>query len=160
MSSIHDLMKLVNDSNLSILDRAAVAEHVVTLAMDAVPEPQDDDPEVLKRMQPWEDPKLAALMGGGKGENLADAKAEVWKRHRTRAVLAIIANEQEPHVLREAACAWILADHPIAKWKHNNYDPQRLLAEMLPPSGTKVVAFGEKVPVERPPRGLQDLWRF
>jgi hypothetical protein len=159
---IADLMKIVSDSQVSIIDRRAVAEHVVQLAIDGVPEPQNNDQEVLERMKPWTDQKLAALMGGGKGETLADAKAEVWKRNRVRAVLAIIADDKQPHVLREAACARILADHPqISKWRYNSYTADRLLAEALSSTAMKFGGlFKPDIPVERPPRSFADLWRL
>jgi hypothetical protein len=155
-------MKIVRDSSVSIIDRRAVAGHIVQLAIDAVPQPENNDQEVVKRMQPWTDQKLAALMGGGKGETLADAKAEVWKRNRVRAVLAIVADETQPHALREAACARILADHPqIAKWRMNNYDAARLLSEVLAPGAVKFGGlFKPDIPVERLPKSFADLWRL
>ncbi len=172
---IADLMKIVGDSSVSIIDRRAVAEHVVQLAIDAVPEPADDDSEVVtlrkNYCKPWSDALADSFRKAwneklkwpaNDGPTLTQARAHIQDRRRVQAVLAIIADGSQPHVLRESACARILADHPqIAKWRMNNYDAARLLSEVLAPDAVKFGGlFKPDIPVERPPKSFADLWRL
>lgn len=163
MTKYELLSAAIRDESLPLSERKTAAEHYISELVDAVPVPADDDSEVTELMQPWRDKKLATsfekLTNGlsTHGETLVNAKRTVLRRRRLRAVLAVIV-DGSAHLLEQlAACQKVLDDHLCAKFIHNNFDPERMLASVVAPSAHKWTSRS-KVPVERPPVTLSDVW--
>jgi hypothetical protein len=160
---IQELRQIVRDEQASIIDRKVVAEHMMQVLVDSVPEPSDDDPEVLRLRQPWKDRALADIMAKGagvavNGETLSDAKEAVFGRKKLRAVLDVIVDEAAHRLEKLAACQRVLGDHPgFHNWGLNGYTPEHLLAVVLPVGSFKWTSTG-KHPVQRPPMSLADVW--
>jgi hypothetical protein len=164
---IEALRTVVEDEGLDITQRRDAAAHIVTLTVDAVPEVPDTDAEVVTLTTPWADPvlaKIAADATGGRsvnGYSLPDAKQTVFKRHRLRAVLAIICDETAHKLTRLAACQTALDSflHPNGVHRRSSYTAERLLAEVRPSDSFKWTSKG-KLPVRRPPIEQADVWQM
>ncbi|SFS10825.1 hypothetical protein SAMN05421771_1853 [Granulicella pectinivorans] len=161
---LDQLHSVVENDEVPMQKRRDAADHLIEMAVEGVPEPRNDDQEVLARMTPWSDGPVKSLVLGisfakaALGENLADAISEVQKVHRLRSVLAVVVDESAHRLERLAACQWVLANYGhISKWRANNYGAQNLLAEVSFPTATKWTYDG-KLPVERPPLELKDVW--
>lgn len=156
------LRLVLADETLPIQSRQAAAEHLIKLVIESVQEPANDNQEVLKLQQPWENREFAAMFANSvavDGESPAEAKRIVRQRNRLRAVLAVVVDESAHRLERLAACQKVLDDTPRTNWPANGYTPDGLLAEVLP-AGTLRWAglFKEQVPVNRPPKGISDVW--
>jgi len=173
-AEITQLREIVKDESLSVKQRRHAAAHVLQLIVAGVPEPGADNHEVVERMKPWPretemQASLAEMMDritgarATQGWSLADAKSEVWKRNRMRAVLAVVVNEDAGHLERLAACDVILSDfmHPAGTHRRNSWTPDKMLSSILPSTATKITNF-TKPPIEvsRPPMELRDVWRM
>lgn len=168
------LRSIVENEELPMKQRKDAATHLVQLIVAGVPEPEADDAEVIERMKPWPreteaQASIAEMMDritGGKatqGWSLADAKAEVWRRKRMRAALAVIVDEEADHLERLAACDVILSDFmpPAGMHRRNGWAPDQMLSSILPMTATKIVRlFEPPVPVSRPPVEMRDVWRM
>jgi hypothetical protein len=167
---ISQLRAAVEDTALPLSERKDAAEHLVKVVVKAVPDPADDDPEVVELRTPWENTEITKLFSKGpntvplSGHSLPDAKAKVLQRRTLRAALAVVVDSTANQLERLAACERILEDHPqISKWRYNSYTPERMLVEVLPADSVKWDALSWRrgpVPVVRPPRELSDVWRF
>lgn len=163
LAEIEELRAIIQNDELPIQKRQTAAEHLVQIVAEAAEKAivKDDDPEVIELQKPREDAGLAQLFKYAP-PTLQQAKADIAKRRRLRAVLAIVVNETASTIERLAACAWILGQYPeISKWGLNQYTPERLLAEALPADGVKWTScslWDGPVQVSRPPQSLQDVW--
>jgi hypothetical protein len=164
------LRAVVEDNSKPQNERSAAAGLIVTLTVDAVADPTDEDAEVVKLRTPSDDggplsDVMAAVTQGRSrtGWSLADARAEVFERHRLRAVLAVVVDEAAPNMIRLAACQTVLDQfmHPNGRYRQGAYSPERLLAEVVPADAFKHTSqsmFKGKVPVCRPPKTFADVW--
>jgi hypothetical protein len=162
---IEALRTVVEDEGLDIAQRRDAAAHIVTLTVDAVPEVPDADTEVVTLTTPWADPvlaKIAADATGGRsvnGYSLPDAKQTVIKRHRVRALLAVVVDDTAHKLIRLAACQTALDGflHPNGVHRRSAYTAERLLAEVRPSDSFKWTSKG-KEQIARPPLSLADVW--
>ena len=159
---------------MPVKQRRDAAAHLVQVTVAGVREPAGDDAEVVELMKPWprETPvqaEIAAIIDnitngrGTQGRSLADAKAEVWKRHKLRAVLTVIVDEHANRLERLAACDVILTDFlpPMGMYRRNGWNADKMLSSILPTTATKIVRlFNPPVPVARPPMELRDVWKL
>ena len=159
------LRAVVDNEALSIEERKDAAALFVTLTVETVTDPADDNPEVAALRQPWDDKFLAecaAPATNGRsltGWSLPDAREHVAKRHRQRVVLALIVDEALPRLIRLAACQTMLDSflHPNGRHRKGAYSPERLLSEVAPADAYKWTTQG-KLPVSRPPLTVADVW--
>ena len=159
------LRAIVADETKPLTERTAAAALIVQLTVDGVPDPVDDDEEVVELRKPWADggplsDVIASVFKYSRtGYPLAEARAEVLKRHRERAILAVVVDEAAHCLIRVAACQTMLDSYLPAKGRHrlNGYTAERLLAAVIPADGHKWTSAG-KQSVERPPRVINDVW--
>lgn len=173
-SKLEELRRIIADTDLPIAERRVAADHAVKLQLAAVAEPPEDDARVLELRTPWtETGKLEVLKNvyasGWKGRNLAlgwdesgptirEAKKRVHERYRMRAVLAVIVDKSLNDLEKIAGCQYVLDQlHPRSYYHANAFTPEKMLAAILPDNAMKWIPW-RKVPVERPPKSLADVW--
>ena len=165
-NQLEPLRTVVEDESLDIAARRAAAAHVVQLVVDGVPDPSDDDLEVVQLCTPWADQELAKLASEGTGGrsvngwSLSDARQRVLTRLKVRAVLDIVVDEAAHKLIRLASCQTMLDTfmNPNGHYRRNAYTAERLLAAIIPAGSQKWVSGGRKEQVVRPPRDLGDVW--
>ncbi|WP_158788595.1 hypothetical protein [Granulicella sp. L46] len=172
---LDDLRALISDESITLAGRMVAAEHAVRLQVAAVPEPTEDHAEVQELLKPW--PRETALerqfaemfegATGGRslnGWSLKDALVKVKERLVFRAFLAIVVDESIHRLERLEACRVILEDHlhPQNTFRFNRLSPEMMLERVLPDTTMKSSGYlsEPKVPVERPPQSLEDVWRM
>ena len=123
---LDQLRTVVSNESLPLTERKDAAAHAVRLMIAAITEPANDDPEVVKLMQPWPretelDRQIADLFArtsdgrGTNGYTLADAKATVLKRRKRLLIVALAESETENPLVRDAAR--IFLEYPSAvRW--------------------------------------------
>lgn len=164
MNKLQQLREIVRDETRPAQERKTAAEHYITAMVDGVLAPVDDDNEVQSQMKPWADgpmknfwsdfPKLTD------GCSLSDARKEVHTRNQLRAVLAVVTDGTVHRLEQLAACQWLLDNYGhIQKWSLNHCTSEKLLDTVVEPTAYKWTSSG-KLPVERPPKSMQDVWEF
>jgi hypothetical protein len=169
---LDQLRAAIADESIPLTERRTAAEHLVTAVVDAVPEPEEDNAEVVELLTPWTDDgtlgSIAPMAWKQRnlvydwhesGPSLAQARKHVHDRLRFRALLAVVVDESAHRLTRLEACRVILDEHlhPQGYHRKNNYNAEKLLEKILPPDAMKWTASG-KVPVVRPPMTLADVW--
>lgn len=171
MSKVEELSGIVADEQQPIGSRKVAAEHLIQLRIEAIEAESvpDDDPEIAQLTQPWSNTKLAELWSPTpnapalKGRSLPDAKLVVMKRRKLRMLLGVVCNDAAHRLEQLASCEELLQHHATRKWVLNGFTAERLLTEALPSGTLKYDSASWKrgpIPVNRPPRELNDLWRF
>jgi hypothetical protein len=166
------LRTVVQDETLSTAERTAAAALIVTLTVDGVPEPPDDDAEVVALMQPWADKALAEIAAPvtqGRsltGFPLPDARAAVLERHKLRAVLRLVVDTALPRQTRLAAVSHVRASlSDKHRFIMNSVSPEQMLDRITGPDTIRLYfnsttpGWYDKLPVARPPRDLGDVWQ-
>jgi hypothetical protein len=94
------------------------------------------------------------------GWSLTEAKSQVLKRNRERAVLALVVDETAPKLIRLAACQTVLDSFTNPNSKRlkagMEYTAERLLSEIKPAKWSSRTM--QYVPVCRPPQSQADVW--
>jgi hypothetical protein len=164
---LEDLRQIVADEGTNITTRQVAAARYVTELVAAVPVPSDDDEQVIKlRTAPPanHDPGFRRIWNESHGwshdgPTVAQAKKYVRERRQFRAVLGIVTDESAHRLEKLAACQHILDTlHPRNFLRMNNFTPEKMLEKVLSPDAKKTIYMGEKVPVERPPQTMADVW--
>ncbi|MBS1799553.1 MAG: hypothetical protein JSS95_06970 [Acidobacteria bacterium] len=166
---IEGLRAIIANTSLTEKERSNAAAHAVQLQLSAV-EAQgvaDDDDEVAELMSPkdglfgtcW--PFYVERITGRRADRftLHEAKKIVLRRKLLRVLLTIVVDESNEELERLAACQEVFDTHldPRHAFKINAHNAPRLLAAVLPATALKWMDKG-KVPVERPPKTLADVW--
>lgn len=114
MSKLEELRAMVADETLTKAARKDAAEYVVRLLTEAVPEPNEDDPEVIDLMKPWlrDTPGNAGIADifadttRGRsihGFSKREALLAIHIRHRRKLLKGLSEDESEPKAIRDAA---------------------------------------------------------
>jgi len=168
-NQLEGLRAIIANTSLTEKERSNAAAHAVQLQLSAV-EAQgvyDDDNEVAELMSPkdgffgtcW--PFYIEIITGRRADRftLHEARKLVLRQKLLRTLLAIIVDETNDELERLAACQEVFDTHldPRHTFKINAYNAPRLLAAVRPATALKWMDKG-KVPVERPPKTLADVW--
>jgi hypothetical protein len=165
ISKVDELRAIIADEQVSITERRAVAAHLIRLTVESVSQPSSDDIEVIELMTPWEDHVLAAQWSEATNGRSANGCTQtraleiVYRRHRLRAVLAVVVSEAAHRLERLAAVETVLNDfmHPQGHYHRNAFTSEKLLETVKPATAVKWTVRG-KEPVARPPVGFADVW--
>ena len=164
MTEIEQLKQIALAPEMPMDQRSEAATLLIRLEEEAIRSEgvEDDDPEVLKLLQPWSrDTPTNAMIAdmvanytGGRsinGYSLPDARAEVLERRILRLRLAVAVDEALPLTVREAAVDAIRRD------PSRPYYSRACLDMIKQPTDTKSSERGP-VQVVRPPREFVDVW--
>ena len=166
------LRAIVADETKPLTERTDAAALFVQLTADSITEPADDNPEVIELCKPWHgtesDRFLAEIVEqvGGRpiaGWSLPSATAQVFKRHRERAVLAMVVDTSLPRLIRLAAVSNVRDGlNSRNDFITNSINPEQMLNRITSPDTSRLYTTSgdyDKRPVARPPRDLGDVWQ-
>jgi hypothetical protein len=176
-AAIEELRVVVADESVGMAARRDAAAHLTKLHLASIEEVSDTDEEVLELMKPWRrDTAAYALMADWGAEatkgrsmngwSLIDAKAEVTKRRKLRALLSVVVNAGLSELEKVAAIDTLIADylHPEGVHRKNRYTPERMLDAVKAPTATRhyhdMDGNAYLAPVQRPPMQFSDVWDF